>query len=244
MGDDGDLRSESAPAVTDAQVEKRDQISDAPAVPILGPRLEELVVVFLAIVGAVALGLGISDYLGEHRYVLGYLCAYAGFRIANAILSADAGAGQNRDAARQALIRELPILLLFAAAPFERTYIYGGSPSDGIAVFGLVMELAGLWLVIGARVQRRFSAGRDGHGFLRSGFYRYVRHPIRAGSCLVLFGWPFEYGAPVVAVVTLAILLIVSSRAIRDEESAMQARFGEEYEAYVRDTDRMIPSVW
>ena|ERR1700674_4444837 len=214
----------------------------------IGRTLGGLAVFLVAVIGAVALGLGISDYLGEHPYVTAYLLAYAGFRIADAMLT-DGGESRidrkdGQDAASVRWRRELPLLMLFAAAPFERTYLYGGEAPQGVAAFGLLMALAGLWLVIGARVQWRFGAGREGNAVVRSGFYRYVRHPVRAGVCLILFAWPFEYGAPITALVTIAVLFAVSRRAIRAEESEMIGRFGAEYESYRRETDRLIPNVW
>ena len=217
-------------------------VSQAPAAREIRARLGNLASLLVAIIGAVALGLGISDYLSEHPFVVAYLLMYAGFRIADVMLTDESG--DERDASPARWRRELPLLLLVAAAPFERTYLYGGETPASVAALGLLIELAGLWLVIGARVQVRFGAGRDGNAVVRSGFYRYVRHPVRAGVLLMLFAWPFEYGAPVTAAVALAVLLIAAGRAIRREESAMLARFGEEYESYVRETDRLIPNVW
>jgi protein-S-isoprenylcysteine O-methyltransferase Ste14 len=210
----------------------------------IGRALGGLAVFLVAVIGAVALGLGISDYLGEHPYVTAYLLAYAGFRIADAMLTDVGDTLIDREDARARWRRELPLLLLFAAAPFERTYLYGGEAPQGVAAFGLLMALSGLWFAIGARVQWRFGAGHEGHAVVRSGFYRYVRHPVREGTCLILFAWPFEYGAPITAVVTIAVLFAASRRAIRTEEAELIARFGEEYESYRRETDRLIPNVW
>lgn len=209
----------------------------------LGARLGDLAIFFVAIIGAVALGLGISDYLAEHTYVVAYLFGYAGFRLADALLRAEQPSLE-RDTRGPRWANELPILMLFVAAPFERTYIYGGEAPDSLAAFGLLMELAGLWLVIGARIQLRFGAGLEGRIVVRSGFYRHIRHPVYAGACLVLFAWPFEFGAPVVAGITLATLLLVTRRRIRKEEAGMLARFGEQYESYMRETDSLIPSLW
>jgi protein-S-isoprenylcysteine O-methyltransferase Ste14 len=209
-----------------------------------GWRLAELTILLLATVGAVALGLGISDYLSEHVYVQGYLLGYAGFRIAGAILVTDAEAGSDRSPGMPRWWRESPVLILFAAAPFERTYVYGGAAPDGVAAVGLLMELAGLWLAIGARIQLRIGGDLRSRGVVRSGFYRYVRHPVRAGTGLVLLAWPFEYGAPVIAAITLALFLLVAGREISREESEMLARFGDEYGSYMHQTDRLIPNLW
>ena len=210
----------------------------------IGRRLGGLAVFLVAVIGAVALGLGISDYLGEHPYVSAYLLVYAGLRIAGVMLTDVGETRIDRADGGSRWRRELPLLLLFAAAPFERTYLYGGEAPQGVAAFGLLIALAGLWLAIGARVQWRFGAGRERHAVVRSGFYRYVRHPVRAGIGLILFAWPLEYGAPITAAVTIVVLFAVSRRAIRAEESELIARFGEDYESYQRETDRLIPNVW
>ncbi len=238
---DQDANASDASAAEAADADRQQQ---EPAGRKIGQALGGLAVFLVAVVGAVALGLGISDYLVEHPYVAAYLLAYAGFRIADVMLNEADPSRADRDDAPTRWRRELPLLLLFAATPFERTYLYSGETPQGVAAFGLLMELAGLWLAIGARVQLRFGAGREGNRFVRSGFYRYLRHPVRAGTCLVLFAWPFEYGAPITAVVTIAVLFAASRRAIHDEESGLIARFGEEYESYRRETDRLIPNVW
>jgi len=246
MGGDGGVQSEtSAQQITaNGQAAERGEPWQAPGRDGLSAQFAELAFLFAAIVGAVALGLGISDYLTDHPYVLGYLLAYAGFRIADILLRADPGTIPDRDAPVQRWRNELPILLLFVAAPFERTYIYGGEAPEGVAALGLLMELAGLWLIIGSRIQLRFGAGRDGHAMVRSGFYRYIRHPAHAGMFLMLFAWPFEYGTPVVAAITFVILLVVTARRVRAEEAEMLSRFGDEYESYMRETDRIIPNMW
>jgi protein-S-isoprenylcysteine O-methyltransferase Ste14 len=240
MGRDGsgdDVRAEP-----DERVQAAEPGAPEPTLRGAGSRLGELAVFLAAVIGAIALGLGISAYLREHPYVVAYLLAYAGFRIADVML--DEGDREARTDARPRWGREVAILALFAAAPFERTYVYGGEAPEGAAAFGLLMELAGLWLVIGSRVQLRMGAGREGNVVVRTGFYRYVRHPVRAGAMLVLFAWPFEYGAPVSAAVTFAVLLFGAARAIRREESAMLARFGAEYESYRRETERLLPNIW
>ena len=60
-----------------------------PARRSLALRIGELVIFVVAIVGAVALGLGISDYLGAHPYIFGYLAAYAAFRFADLLVRGD-----------------------------------------------------------------------------------------------------------------------------------------------------------
>ena len=46
-------------------------------------RAGEQTIYLLAVIGAVAIGLGILDYFGQHQYVGAYLIAYIGFRYAD-----------------------------------------------------------------------------------------------------------------------------------------------------------------
>jgi protein-S-isoprenylcysteine O-methyltransferase Ste14 len=211
-------------------------------------RVAELVILLAAILGAVALGLGISKYLREHRYVAAYLLAYAVFRFADLLVRDEAALGLDRERFARRLMYELPLLALFFAAPFERTYIYGGEPSHWLGVLGLLIELAGLWIVLGARIQLGFfSRATDVDGaavLVRNGLYRFVRHPIYAGEFLVLMAWPFEYGAPITLVVAAFVGLAMMRGRMRNEEAALFARFGDAYAEYRRVTDYVIPNVW
>jgi protein-S-isoprenylcysteine O-methyltransferase Ste14 len=60
----------------------------------------------------------------------------------------------------------------------------------------------------------------------------------------VTFGWTLIYGAPVTAILTLIIGAIFAQRRLKSEEAAMRTRFGEEYDAYMRTTDALIPAIW
>jgi protein-S-isoprenylcysteine O-methyltransferase Ste14 len=213
----------------------------------LALRSAEIAIFLLAVIGAVAMGLGMSAYLGEHHYVLAYLVAYAGFRFADLIVRDDAEDPPVHEELSRRIAVQLPLLLTFAAAPFERTYVYGFSAPPFVAALGLLLELLGLWLALGARIQLGFfTSGRTpGHPVLVTrGFYRHIRHPIYAGTFLVTFGWPLIYGAPITAILTVVVASILAHRRIRSEEAAMLARFGEEYEHYMRATDALIPTLW
>ncbi|MGH7841940.1 MAG: methyltransferase family protein [Candidatus Binataceae bacterium] len=211
-------------------------------------RLAELIILMAAILGAVALGLGISQYLGEHRYVVAYLLIYGAFRFADLLVRDEAALGLDRERFTRRLMYELPLLALFFAAPFERTYVYGGEPPHWLGALGLLIELAGLWVVLGARIQLGFfspAPGRDGAPTLvRNGLYRFVRHPIYAGEFVVLLAWPFEYGAPLTLILASLIGVAVIRARIRNEEAELLAHFGDDYAEYRRVTDHVIPNVW
>ena len=207
----------------------------------------ETAIFLFAVIGAISLGLGITDYFAEHRFVLAYLAAYAGFRFADLIVREDtAGSPAHVELSRR-VTAQLPVLIVFAAAPFERTYIYGGLAPSIVSAIGFLIELLGMWLALGARIQIGFftSGHTPEHPLLvRSGFYRYIRHPIYAGTFLVTLAWTLIYGAPITATMTLIIGAILAYRQIKSEEASLLARFGEEYDAYMRETDALVPAIW
>ncbi len=213
----------------------------------LALRFAETAIFLVAVIGAIALGLGITAYFAEHRYVLAYLAAYAGFRFSDLIVREDAEDSPAREELSRRIVAQLPLLVTFAAAPFERTYVYGGSAPVFVRALGLLLELLGMWLALGARIQLGFfTAGRTAEHpvLVRRGFYRYIRHPIYAGTFLVAFAWTLIYGAPVTAVLTLIVGAILAQRWKKTEEAAMRLRFGEQYDDYWRETDALVPAIW
>jgi protein-S-isoprenylcysteine O-methyltransferase Ste14 len=218
-----------------------------PAPRDLSVRIAETIIFLLAVIGAVAIGLGISDYLGRHPYVYAYLIAYAAFRIADLLVREESMLGSDPAHFARRIMDELPVLAMFAAAPFERSY-YSLDAPHWLSALGILTELLGLWLVLGARIQlgyytagERTDAARQ---IVRGGLYRYIRHPIYLGEFLVLFAWPFEYGAIVTMVAMVVVGIVILRRRIAEEESEMMAQYGDEYAAYLRETDALIPNVW
>jgi protein-S-isoprenylcysteine O-methyltransferase Ste14 len=212
-------------------------------------RLGELTIFLVAVVGAVALGLAITSYFRAHTYIAAYLLAYAGFRVADLLVREEYGPNPVRDDLARRISDQAPLLILFFAAPFERTYLYGGEAPRWLSGLALALELAGLWLALGARIQLGFFAWerRNGHEqrvLVRRGFYRFIRHPVYAGIYIALVAWPIAYGAPISAILTAVIVGMVMQRLIKDEEEHLIVRYGDEYRQYREESDAMIPNVW
>jgi len=211
-------------------------------------RLIEQVVFVTAVIGAVSLGMGITAYFAEHRYLAAYLLAYVGFRFADLLVGEDSETAPAAQGMSERVLNSLPVLILFAAAPFERTYIWGGEGPAWLSALGLLLELVGLWLALGSRIQLHFfssdRSGRERMVLVKTGFFRYIRHPAYAGIMLVLFAWPLVYGAPIVTVLTLIIGGAIARSQILADERVLRERFGEEFEEYCRTTDALIPSIW
>jgi len=239
----GDLKAAVAAAVPG------DRAAAAPHAPPalrdLSMRIAETVVFLLAVVGAVASGLGISNYLSLHPYVYAYLIAYAAFRIADLLVREESMLGIDTTHFARRIMGELPVLVLFAAAPLERSY-YAGDATKWMAGLGILIELIGLWIALGARIQLGFFSddAKVGRSIVRHGLYRFIRHPIYLGEFLVLFAWPFEYGAPITLLAMVAGGVFIVRRRIQEEEAEMFANFGDDYASYRRATDAMIPNVW
>jgi protein-S-isoprenylcysteine O-methyltransferase Ste14 len=212
-------------------------------------RLAELVIFLVAVVGAVALGLDIITYFTEHTYIAAYLLAYAGFRCADLLVREDYGPNASRDSLTRRITDQVPLLLLFFAAPFERTNLWGGEAPRWMSALALAIELTGLWIALGARIQLGFFSWEkrddiEQRVLVQRGFYRFVRHPTYAGVFLAIMAWPIAYGAPISFVLTIIIGAIVITRAIRNEERELIARYREEYAAYQDASDAMIPNLW
>jgi protein-S-isoprenylcysteine O-methyltransferase Ste14 len=212
-------------------------------------RLGELLIFLVAVVGSVARGRAVTSYFRAHTYIAAYLLAYAGFRCADLLVREEYGPNPTRDALSQRIADQAPLLILFFAAPFERTYLYGGEAPRWISGLALALELLGLWLALGARIQLGFFSWerRDGveqRVLVRRGFYRFIRHPVYAGIYLALIAWPIAYGAPISAVLTIVIVANVMNRLINEEEESLVARYGDEYRQYKEESDAMIPNLW
>jgi protein-S-isoprenylcysteine O-methyltransferase Ste14 len=209
----------------------------------------EQAIFLVGVIGAVALGLGITDYFRDHHYVAAYLLAYIGFRFADLLAGEDhPHETEPVSVSNRRITDQIALLVLFAAAPFERTYLYGGEAPSWMGALGLLIELGGLWLALGSRIQLHFfssdRSGREQMVLVRTGFYRYIRHPAYGGILLVALAWPLEYCAPIVWVLTLIIGITVAHREIRADEEILAARFGEEFDEYRRATDALVPSIW
>jgi protein-S-isoprenylcysteine O-methyltransferase Ste14 len=118
-------------------------------------------------------------------------------------------------------------------------------PDLWIANMGIAITAAGLLFAIWARAYLggNWSGAvtvKVGHQLIRTGPYRWVRHPIYTGLILALFGTAINRGQlrGFIAVVLLWIGFTLKSRI---EERFMTATFGPEYDEYRRTTGGIVP---
>ena len=116
----------------------------------------------------------------------------------------------------------VPLGFVVAAAAFALA-----SPTRRSALIGLAIALPGEALRIWA--SGHIDKGRE---ITRSGPYRYVRHPLYAGSAIMGVGFVTAAGNWIVAALVLAYLGLTIAAAMRTEEATLDSRFAGAYTAY------------
>jgi protein-S-isoprenylcysteine O-methyltransferase Ste14 len=116
-------------------------------------------------------------------------------------------------------------------------------------VIGAISLALGLWLFHRSHVDLGTNWSitlelREKHKLVTNGLYRSVRHPMylalliySAGQALVVPNWLVGPSCGV------AMVLLIALR-MRPEERLMREEFGNDYEAYIATTKRLIPGIW
>lgn len=185
-------------------------------------------------------GMGICGYLWSAFLVIWLLWAFA----------------TKRTQTRESLASRIPYLI-FTVGAFYAMFSHDVAfnwlrlrilpPNSWIENIGIAVTAIGLLFSIWPR----FHLGRNwssqvtvkvGHQLIRSGPYRWVRHPIYSGMILALLGTAINKGqlSGFVAVVLLWVGFSLKSRI---EERFMATTFGEEYAEYRRTTGVIIPGL-
>lgn len=117
-----------------------------------------------------------------------------------------------------------------------------------VGTFGVLCVAAGLVFAFWARGHLgKYWSGiitlKEGHRLIRTGPYRYARHPIYTGVLLAFFGSALVRGDPrgALAFVIVAVAFYVKSRR---EEKNLLAHFGDEYVRFQREVKALVPFVF
>ena len=169
-----------------------------------------------------------------------------------AVSSANVKPNQRKEDGLTRLIYGAPLWIaawLLVGRSLPWAFLYGRFVPDGLAVelAGLLVTAAGLALAIWARVHlgsnwSSMVTVKQGHELVRSGPYRFVRHPIYSGLLLAILGTALAFGEWRDLV---AIALVFGScwYKLRMEERWMAETFGSEYDAYKGRVAALIPWV-
>lgn len=110
-----------------------------------------------------------------------------------------------------------------------------------VLLFGEVLIFSGR-RALGPFVTTRVKTA-SGQRVIRSGPYRFIRHPIYLGLILQFYAAPIAWRSAYGAIVMLPLVLLLLRRVALEEE-VMKSSFGPEYEDYCRRTKRLIPCIY
>jgi protein-S-isoprenylcysteine O-methyltransferase Ste14 len=120
--------------------------------------------------------------------------------------------------------------------------------SDVLVAAGLIIQAAFILLAVSAR--RHLGSNWAGevriaseHQLVRSGPYRFIRHPIYTAELGMYCGTALVSGE-VHAPLALVVVTLAYWRKIRLEERVLAQTFGADHEAYRRDTWALVPLVF
>jgi protein-S-isoprenylcysteine O-methyltransferase Ste14 len=85
---------------------------------------------------------------------------------------------------------------------------------------------------------------RDNHEFVKTGPFRFVRHPVYFSMILELLAFTALCGAWITALFIPILFVPVLLRRVHLEEEAMVEKFGDGYREYQRTTPAIFPLPW
>src|SRR4029434_15194 len=141
------------------------------------------------------------------------------------------------------IISILGLVVMVAALVglYEIGVLFSGQP------IAIVLQIVAVALIVWARVtfgRRSFHAAANptAGGLVTTGPYRYIRHPIYTGACLL--GWGSITVHWSLASVALGVLLLLGGLARMVCEEQLVKQWYPEYLEYSKVTKRMIPYVF
>ena len=114
--------------------------------------------------------------------------------------------------------------------------------SISIMILGLAIRATAV-----VTLGRAFSVNvaiRPGQSLYRAGLYRYLRHPSYLGSVLIFLAVGIAMRNPFSFLIMTIPPTVAILHRIRIEESALRLGFGSEYEAYSKQSWRLIPFLY
>lgn len=141
------------------------------------------------------------------------------------------------------------IVLIFATligAPLEN-HFFDRAPHPTVSMIGAILGLIGLGMGILSyrtlgRNFRVFAAPRRSGSLVRTGIYRFIRHPMYSGVIIGIGGYVMMFGSYFLVPLWLGVTVLYALKA-RLEEPILEAKFSE-YEDYRKNTWRFLPFVY
>ena len=150
------------------------------------------------------------------------------------------------------------VLLMIAWAAFFLQLIWIVAPVFAFAdyplqplpfVAGVLALAVGLWLFHRAHADLGTNWSitlevREQHQLITRGVYRWVRHPMYLALLIFALGQVLVVPNWLVGPSYLVAMVLLIALRLGPEERMMREEFGQEYEAYLATTKRLLPGVW
>jgi protein-S-isoprenylcysteine O-methyltransferase Ste14 len=144
----------------------------------------------------------------------------------------------------------LGILAAFYLSPMEYLYLPASLPRNPWMSFSGV-GLVAVGTILFGWARRALGKSYSGHvsvkteqALVKSGPYRFIRHPAYAGYLLMALGISMGYSSLAGLASTLVLLLPSLIYRIKVEERLLTNHFGEAYRQYADGIKRIIPGFW
>jgi protein-S-isoprenylcysteine O-methyltransferase Ste14 len=133
-----------------------------------------------------------------------------------------------------------------AVQPWMRFHLFPASRA--VEILGVVLTAAGIGFAFWARIYLGGNWSgtvtvKVGHELVRTGPYRWVRHPIYTGLILALLGTALER-RQVRGLIAVVLVYAGFKMKSKIEEQAMTNTFGAEYVDYSRSTGAIVPKLF
>lgn len=125
------------------------------------------------------------------------------------------------------------------------SYDLGTAAGAGLLVVAWAGIAVRLWAIVTlGRYFRGTVHIQRGHKVVRSGPYRWVRHPSYSGMLLGAAALAVQVGNALSWAVVMVCFGLALAYRIRVEERVLSEALGAEYTSYAAGTSRLIPGVW
>ena len=224
-----------------------------------------LVIFFIATgllyLGVSLLGWGLGDLVGYfsnaprlgYAFLVGLFSLAVGVQAFGSTKGIRGGKGEEgKFVFRQRIVRVGLVLsmyiALFIIPFFDRRGIGVFNNGSLIRWLGVVLSALGFTLVFwsGVSLGRQYSADvtiQKEHHLITSGVYRFIRHPRYLGVIALSIGISCIFRSWIGLVASVIFVATLIYR-IYDEEAAMQKEFGIDWEAYCKNSWRLIPYIY
>ena len=134
--------------------------------------------------------------------------------------------------------KNLPEGILWGHTLVSSIGFWGMYINIGCAIVALSLILNGWY-----NIYKKYWSKETGKGTLvKTGVYRYIRHPQYAGLLLMSFGMMAEW-ATLPMLILFPVIVVMYVRLAKREEKDMLREFGHQYEEYMKTTKMFLPFI-